>query len=97
MLFLCTTCLDSKPLHFAPNSVEFLHASLSHWSLSDRVMHAKIQLNSVQNAKVLNQDRQYTERALRGELGKIIAQLKHNYNAFPELRTRFFHKQCVIW
>ena len=28
---------------------------------------------------------------------KIMAKLKHNYNAFPELQTRFFHKQCVIW
>ena len=32
-LFLCTTCLDSKPMHFASKSVEFLHASLYHWSL----------------------------------------------------------------
>ena len=23
--------------------------------------------------------------------------LKHDYNAFPELQTKFFHKQCVIW
>ena len=37
MLFLCTTCLDSKPLHFAPNSVEFLHASLYHWSLKNKL------------------------------------------------------------
>ena len=26
-----------------------------------------------------------------------MGKLKHNYNAFKELRTRFFHKQCVIW
>ena len=30
-------------------------------------------------------------------MGKIMAKLKHNYNPFKELRTRFFHKQCVIW
>ena len=30
-------------------------------------------------------------------MGKIMAKLKHNYNAFPELQTKFFHKQCVIW
>ena len=30
-------------------------------------------------------------------MGKIMGKLKHNYNAFPELRTKFFHKQCVIW
>ena len=26
-----------------------------------------------------------------------MAKLKHNYNSFPELQTKFFHKQCVIW
>ena len=26
-----------------------------------------------------------------------MGKLKHNYNAFKVLRTRFFHKQCVIW
>ena len=26
-----------------------------------------------------------------------MAKLKHNYNAFPELQTKFFQKQCVIW
>ena len=26
-----------------------------------------------------------------------MGKLKHNYNAFKELRTSFFHKQCVIW
>ena len=26
-----------------------------------------------------------------------MGKLKHNYNAFPELETKFFHKQCVIW
>ena len=30
-------------------------------------------------------------------MGKIMAKLKHKYNAFPELQTKFFHKQCVIW
>ena len=30
-------------------------------------------------------------------MGKIVANMKHNYNAFPALRTKFFHKQCVIW
>ena len=27
----------------------------------------------------------------------IMGNLKHTYNAFPELQTKFFHKQCVIW
>ena len=30
-------------------------------------------------------------------MGKIIGNLKHTYNAFAELQTKFFHKQCVIW
>ena len=30
-------------------------------------------------------------------MGKIMAKLKPNYNAFPELQTKFFHKQCVTW
>ena len=30
-------------------------------------------------------------------MGKIIGKLKDNYNAFPEIQTTFFHKQCVIW
>ena len=30
-------------------------------------------------------------------MAKIMGKLKHNYNAFPELRTKFFHKQCAIW
>ena len=30
-------------------------------------------------------------------MGKIMGKLKHNYNAFSELRTTFFHKQRVIW
>ena len=29
-------------------------------------------------------------------MGKIMGKPKHNYNAFPELQTKFFHKQCVI-
>ena len=36
-LFLCTTFLDSKPMHFASKSVEFLHASLYHWSLKNKL------------------------------------------------------------
>ena len=34
--FLCSTCLDSEPLHFASKSVEILHASLYHWSLMNK-------------------------------------------------------------
>ena len=30
-------------------------------------------------------------------MGKIIGNLKHTYNAFPQLQTKFFHTQCVIW
>ena len=30
-------------------------------------------------------------------MGKIMGKLKHNYNAFQELQTKFFHKQCIIW
>ena len=30
-------------------------------------------------------------------MGKIMGKPKHNYNALKELRTKFFHKQCVIW
>ena len=26
-----------------------------------------------------------------------MGKLKHNYNAFPELQTKFTYKQCVIW
>ena len=37
MLFLCSTCLDSKPLHFASKSSEFLHTSLYHWSLKNKL------------------------------------------------------------
>ena len=36
-LFLCVTCLNSEPLHFALKSVEFLHASLYHWSLKNKL------------------------------------------------------------
>ena len=28
-------------------------------------------------------------------MDKIMGNLKHTYNAFPELQ--FFHTQCVIW
>ena len=30
-------------------------------------------------------------------MGKIMAKLKDNCNAFLELQTTFFHKQSVIW
>ena len=30
-------------------------------------------------------------------MGKMMGKLKHKYNALKELRTKFFHKQCVIW
>ena len=30
-------------------------------------------------------------------MGKIMGKLKHNYNAFPKLQTKFVHKQCIIW
>ena len=30
-------------------------------------------------------------------MGKIMGKLKHHYNAFPELQTKFFSKTCVIW
>ena len=31
-------------------------------------------------------------------MAKTIGKQKHNYDAaFPELETKFFHKQCVIW
>ena len=36
-LFLCATCLNSEPLHFASKSVEFLHASLYHWSFKNKL------------------------------------------------------------
>ena len=36
-LFLCATFLDSEPLHFASKSVEFLHASLYHLSLKNKL------------------------------------------------------------
>ena len=29
-------------------------------------------------------------------MGKIMGKLKHNYNPLKELRTKFFHTQCVI-
>ena len=34
-LFLCSACLDSEPLNFASKSVEFVHASLYHWSVKN--------------------------------------------------------------
>ena len=27
----------------------------------------------------------------------MMGKLKHDYNAFKKLRSKFFHKQCVIW
>ena len=30
-------------------------------------------------------------------MGKIMGKLKNNYNAFPQLKTKFFNKPCVIW
>ena len=30
-------------------------------------------------------------------MGKIMGKLKHTFNAIPDLQTKFFHKQCVIW
>ena len=36
-LFLCATCLDSEPFHFASKSVAFLHASLYHGSLENKL------------------------------------------------------------
>ena len=30
-------------------------------------------------------------------MGKIMGKLKHTFNAFPDLQTKFFHKQCIIW
>ena len=34
---------------------------------------------------------------LGGQMGKITGKLKHTFNAFPDLQTKFLHKQCVIW
>ena len=36
-LFLCSTCLDSEPLHFASESVEFFHAWLYRWCLKNNL------------------------------------------------------------
>ena len=60
-------------------------------------MREKFQQILMKNAKVLNQDRQHIERAIGSQRGKIVGKLKHNYNAFKELRTKIFRKQCVIW
>ena len=30
-------------------------------------------------------------------MGKIMGKLQHTFNAFPDLQTKFFQKQCVIW
>ena len=32
-LYICSSCLDSEPLHFSLEAVEFFHASLYRWSL----------------------------------------------------------------
>ena len=65
--------------------------------ISGTVMRAKIQLISMQNAKVPSHDSSPEKEPLWGQMGKIICKLKHNYNKFQELRTKFFHKQWVIW
>ena len=39
-LFLSSTCLDSEPLHFALESVEFFHASLYRWCLKNKLIWA---------------------------------------------------------
>ena len=28
---------------------------------------------------------------------KMMGKLKHNYDAFPQLQIKCFHKQCAIW
>ena len=33
------------------------------------------------------------ERAIGRKRDKIMGKLKHNYNTFKELQTKFFHKQ----
>ena len=40
---------------------------------------------------------EHNREPLGGQRGKIMGKLIHNYNAFKELRTKFFKKQCVIW
>ena len=30
-------------------------------------------------------------------MGKIMGKLKHMYNRFPDLQSKFSHKQCAIW
>ena len=30
-------------------------------------------------------------------MGKITGKLKHTVNAFPDLQTKFLHKQYIIW
>ena len=37
------------------------------------------------------------KKPLGGQMGKIMGKLKHTFNAFQDLQTKFFHKQCVIW
>ena len=34
---------------------------------------------------------------LGGQMAKIMGKLKHTFNAFLHLQTKFFLKQCVIW
>ena len=34
---------------------------------------------------------------LGGQMGKITGKLKHTVNAFPDLKTKFLHKQYIIW
>ena len=45
-----------------------------------------------------SESRQVAHRKpMGGQIAEIMDKVKHTYNAFPELRTKFFHKQCVIW
>ena len=30
-------------------------------------------------------------------MGKIMSKLKHKSNLFPQLQTKFVHKQYIIW
>ena len=33
------------------------------------------------------------KQPLGGQMGKIMGKLKHTFNAFLDLQTKFFHKQ----
>ena len=61
-------------------------------------MREKFQLILMQNAKVLNQDMKHIQEShWEAKWVKSWASWNIPYNAFPELQTKFFHKQCVIW